>query len=166
MALLAALVFSHASIEYITSLVALENMTSLTMNPTWSSFSAIKGRKEKMKLFKYPKIGIRAMKTEKPLEELYNVRVERKVSRERIEELGVSGWSIWKTGKCRLPWDWHVDQLVYIEEGEVRVVPEGSKRYMRFVAGDLVRYPKWFEADLFFNDFYQERYRFRAYGDD
>lgn len=182
MALLAALMFSHASIEYIyiymytyvsftciTSLVALENMTSLTMNPTWSSFSAIKSRKEKMKSFEYPKIrfqGIRAMKTEKPLEELYNVRVERKVSRERIEELGVSGWSIWKTGKCRLPWDWHVDQLVYIEEGEVRVVPEGSKRYMRFVAGDLVRYPKWFEADLFFNDFYQERYRFRAYGDD
>lgn len=75
-------------------------------------------------------------------------------------------WSMWKTGKCKLPWDWQVDQLVYIEEGEVRVVPEGSKQYMRFVAGDLVRYPKWFEADLWFNGPYQERYSFRAYGDD
>lgn len=110
--------------------------------------------------------GIRAMRIEKPLEELYNVRVERKVKPERLAELGVSRWSVWKTGKCKLPWDWQVDQLVYIEEGEVRVVPEGSKKFMQFVAGDLVRYPKWFEADLWFNGPYQERYIFRAYGDD
>jgi len=109
---------------------------------------------------------IRALRVEKPLEELYNVRVERKASPERLKELGVSRWSTWQTGKCRLPWDWHVDQLVYIEEGEVRVVPEGSQHYMSFKAGDLVRYPKWFEADLWFNGFYQERYSFRAYGDD
>ncbi|XP_010556986.1 PREDICTED: uncharacterized protein LOC104826139 [Tarenaya hassleriana] len=106
------------------------------------------------------------MQMEKPLEELYNVRVERKVTKRRLEELEVSKWSVWKTGKCRLPWDWQVDQLVYIEEGEVRVVPEGSKKYMRFLAGDLVHYPKWFEADLFFNAPYRERYSFRAYGDD
>ncbi|XP_028806095.1 uncharacterized protein LOC114760946 [Neltuma alba] len=106
------------------------------------------------------------LRVEKPLEELYKVRVERNVSAERLAELGVSRWSVWKTGKCRLPWDWQVDQLVYIEEGEVRVVPEGSKKFMQFKAGDLVRYPKWFEADLWFNGPYQERYSFRAYGDD
>ncbi|KAL1348093.1 hypothetical protein HN51_024075 [Arachis hypogaea] len=110
--------------------------------------------------------SIKAMRIEKSLEELYNVKVERKVSSERLAQLGVSKWSVWKTGKCKLPWDWQVDQLVYIEEGEVRVVPEGSKRFMQFVAGDLVRYPKWFEADLWFNGPYQERYSFRAYGDD
>ncbi|XP_030481699.2 uncharacterized protein LOC115698698 [Cannabis sativa] len=110
--------------------------------------------------------AIKAMRMEKPLEELYKVRVERKVSTERLAELGVSKWSMWKTGKAKLPWDWQVDQLVYIEEGEVRVVPEGSKQFMQFVAGDLVRYPKWFEADLYFNGPYQERYSFRAYGDD
>ncbi|KAI4341010.1 hypothetical protein MLD38_025788 [Melastoma candidum] len=113
-----------------------------------------------------PCLTVRSMCVEKPLEELYNLRVERKVSKERLEELGVSRWSVWKTGKCQLPWDWHVDQLVYIEEGEVRVVPSGSRRYMSFLAGDLVRYPKWFEADLFFNAPYRERYSFRAYGDD
>ncbi|KAK9113719.1 hypothetical protein Syun_020516 [Stephania yunnanensis] len=102
----------------------------------------------------------------KPLEELYNVKVERNVSPKRLEELGVSRWSTWKTGKCQFGWDWHVDQLVYIMEGEVRVVPEGSELFMRFVAGDLVRYPKWFEANLFFNAPYEERYSFRAYGDD
>ncbi|KAF5741418.1 hypothetical protein HS088_TW10G00415 [Tripterygium wilfordii] len=110
--------------------------------------------------------GIKAMQIEKPLEELYNVRVDRNVAAERLAILGVSKWSVWKTGKCKLPWDWQVDELVYIEEGEVRVVPEGSEKYMQFVAGDLVRYPKWFEADLWFNGTYQERYCFRAYGDD
>ncbi|CAA0837103.1 RmlC-like cupins superfamily protein [Striga hermonthica] len=112
------------------------------------------------------KWDVQAKRIEKPLEELYNVKVERKVSKDRLAELGVSKWSVWKTGKCKLPWDWHVDQLVYIEEGEVAVVPEGSEQYMKFNAGDLVRYPKWFEADLYFNGFYQERYSFRAYGDD
>lgn len=141
------------------------------MIPTWSSFTSRNSR-ERMtsgnchkrnchKRFQ----GITAMRIEKPLEELYNVQVERNISKERVAELGVSRWSVWKTGKCKLPWDWHVDQLVYIEEGEVRVVPEGSQRYMQFVAGDLVRYPKWFEADLWFNGFYRERYSFRAYGE-
>ncbi|MFS7922015.1 putative rmlC-like jelly roll protein [Helianthus anomalus] len=74
---------------------------------------------------------------QRPLEEIYNIRVEKNVSKQRLTELGVSKWSTWKTGKCNVPWDWHVDQLVYIEEGEVRVVPEGSERYMSFVAGDL-----------------------------
>ncbi|KAJ4822006.1 hypothetical protein Tsubulata_048415 [Turnera subulata] len=63
----------------------------------------------------------------------------------------------------KLAWDWQVDQLVYIEEGEVFVVPQGC---MQFEKGDLFRYPKWFEADLFFFGPYQERYSFRAYGDD
>ncbi|GAU39161.1 hypothetical protein TSUD_147830 [Trifolium subterraneum] len=109
---------------------------------------------------------VKAMRIEKSLEELYNVKVERKVSPKKLAQLGVSKWSVWKTGKSRFPWDWQVDQLVYIEEGEVRVVPEGSKHFMQFVAGDLIRYPKWFEADLWFNGLYQERYSFRAYGDD
>ncbi|ONK55558.1 uncharacterized protein A4U43_UnF1650 [Asparagus officinalis] len=105
----------------------------------------------------------------RPLEEIYNVRVERGVSKDRLKDLGVGRWSTWRTGKCQLPWDWHVDQLVYVVSGEVRVVPEGAKtgeNYMRFVAGDLVRYPKWFEADLFFDGPYEEKYRFLAYGDD
>ncbi|KAI6672778.1 hypothetical protein NL676_000684 [Syzygium grande] len=143
-------------------------MASFTMTPAFgSSFQRASTRdSEKCSHALRRGRGIRAMRIEKPLEELYNVRVERKVSKERLEELGVSRWSVWKTGKCRLPWDWQVDQLVYVEEGEVRVVPEGSQHYMQFLAGDLVRYPKWFEADLYFNGPYQERYSFRAYGDD
>ncbi|KAL6287318.1 hypothetical protein ACE6H2_011708 [Prunus campanulata] len=145
-------------------------MASVIMAPTFRSISVNRtgGDCSKWSSTNRQRRGmkLKAMRIEKPLEELYQVRVERKVSPERLAELGVSRWSMWKTGKCMLPWDWQVDQLVYIEEGEVRVVPEGSKQYMQFVAGDLVHYPKWLEADLFFNGPYQERYRFRAYGDD
>lgn len=146
------------------------NMANVIMAPSFSSISVNRSTRDpsKWSTTNGNRCGLtlKAMRVEKSLEELYEVRVERKVSPERVAELGVSRWSMWKTGKCKLPWDWQVDQLVYIEEGEVRVVPEGSKQYMRFVAGDLVRYPKWFEADLWFNGPYQERYSFRAYGDD
>ncbi|TQD79292.1 hypothetical protein C1H46_035129 [Malus baccata] len=145
-------------------------MASVIMAPTFSSLSVGRNGRDWSKRSganTQPRaMKVKAMRVEKPLEELYQVRVERKVSQERLAELGVSRWSMWKTGKCKLPWDWQVDQLVYIEEGEVRVVPEGSQQYMQFVAGDLVRYPKWLEADLWFNGPYQERYSFRAYGDD
>ncbi|XP_015881168.3 uncharacterized protein LOC107417119 [Ziziphus jujuba] len=143
-------------------------MAKVLVSSTFSSFSVNRSKSDhrNSRATNGVSYGIKALRIEKPLEELYNVRVERKASPERLAELGVSRWSIWKTGKGQLPWDWQVDQLVYIEEGEVRVVPEGSKRFMSFVAGDLVQYPKWFEADLFFNGPYQERYSFRAYGDD
>uniref|UniRef100_A0A0D9VLW9 (S)-ureidoglycine aminohydrolase cupin domain-containing protein n=1 Tax=Leersia perrieri TaxID=77586 RepID=A0A0D9VLW9_9ORYZ len=108
----------------------------------------------------------------RPLEEVYKVRVERgAAAAARAEALRVmETWSTWRTGgRCRVPWDWQVDQLVYIVSGEVRVLPAEAttgEEYMHFVAGDLVRYPKWFEADLYFDGPYEERYRFLAYGDD
>ncbi|KAL7002907.1 hypothetical protein U1Q18_004068 [Sarracenia purpurea var. burkii] len=82
-------------------------MASVFMAPTFGSFST-------QRCIKTPKKGrfIKALRIEKPLEELYNVRVERKVSPERLAELGVSRWSVWKTGNCKLPWDWHIDQLI------------------------------------------------------
>ncbi|CAN6288641.1 unnamed protein product [Urochloa humidicola] len=108
----------------------------------------------------------------RPLEDVYKVRVERgEAARARAEALRVmETWSSWRTGgRCRMPWDWQVDQLVYIVSGEVKVIPAGAVHgddYMHFVAGDLVRYPRWFEADLYFEGPYEERYRFLAYGDD
>jgi len=81
----------------------------------------------------------------RPLEDVYKVRVERgAAARARAEALRVmETWSSWRTGgRCRMPWDWQVDQLVYIVSGEVKVIPAGAVHgddYMHFVAGDLVR---------------------------
>lgn len=108
----------------------------------------------------------------RPLEEVYKVRVERGAAAQaRVEALRVmETWSSWRTGgRCCMPWDWQVDQLVYVVSGEVRVLPSGAssgEEYMHLVAGDLVRYPKWLEADLHFDGPYEERYRFLAYGDE
>ncbi|KQJ96226.1 uncharacterized protein LOC100824300 [Brachypodium distachyon] len=108
----------------------------------------------------------------RPIEDVYKVRVERGATAQaRVEALRVmETWSAWRTGgRCHMPWDWQVDQLVYVVSGEVRVLPTGAttgEEYMHFVAGDLVRYPKWLEADLHFDGPYEERYRFLAYGDD
>ncbi|KAG8072665.1 hypothetical protein GUJ93_ZPchr0006g45826 [Zizania palustris] len=108
----------------------------------------------------------------RPLEEVYKVRVERGAAAQaRVEALrAMETWSSWRTwGRCRMPWDWQVDQLVYIVSGEVRVLPAEAttgEEFMHFAAGDLVRDPKWFEADLHFDGPYEERYRFLAYGDD
>ncbi|KAL6641529.1 hypothetical protein ACP70R_019710 [Stipagrostis hirtigluma subsp. patula] len=108
----------------------------------------------------------------RPLEDVYKVRVLRgAAARARAEALrATETWSSWRTGgRCRMAWDWQVDQLVYIVSGEVKVLPAGAvtgDHYMHFVAGDLVRYPRWFEADLHFDGPYEERYKFLAYGDD
>lgn len=61
---------------------------------------------------------------------------------------------MWKTGKCKLPWDWDVDNLVFIEEG------------LSFICNMWLVYTKWFEADIWFSGFYQERYNFQAYGEE
>ncbi|KAJ1296061.1 hypothetical protein BS78_01G270200 [Paspalum vaginatum] len=85
----------------------------------------------------------------RPLEDVYKVRVERgEVARARAEALrAMETWSSWRTGgRCRMPWDWQVDQLVYIVSGEVKVIPAGAVHghdYMHFVAGDLVRLFGW-----------------------
>uniref|UniRef100_A0A0C9RQ77 TSA: Wollemia nobilis Ref_Wollemi_Transcript_3279_734 transcribed RNA sequence n=1 Tax=Wollemia nobilis TaxID=56998 RepID=A0A0C9RQ77_9CONI len=105
-------------------------------------------------------------KIRRPVEELYNIACERNVTDDRLNQLGVQRWSRWESGKCKLYWEWQVDQQVYIVKGSVRVVPKGSENEAWFYAGDLVRYPKWFEASLYFQGPYEERYRFLAYGDE
>jgi len=43
------------------------------------------------------------MKIKISLEELYNVKVERKVSPEKkLAQLEISRWAVLKTGKCRI----------------------------------------------------------------
>eukprot|EP00252_Welwitschia_mirabilis_P018753 TRINITY_DN4186_c0_g1_i1.p1 TRINITY_DN4186_c0_g1~~TRINITY_DN4186_c0_g1_i1.p1 ORF type:complete len:197 (+),score=6.51 TRINITY_DN4186_c0_g1_i1:62-592(+) len=105
-------------------------------------------------------------KIRKPLEERYSIRFERNITQEKLQELSVESWSRWESwGKCKLRWEWHVDQIVYILHGSVKVVPEGAEDEAWFYAGDLVRYPKWLQASLYFQGPYAEKYRFLAYGD-
>ncbi|KAH9332171.1 hypothetical protein KI387_044315, partial [Taxus chinensis] len=49
-------------------------------------------------------------RTQRPVEERYNIGCERSVSEKRLEELRVERWSKWESAKCKLYWEWHVDQ--------------------------------------------------------
>lgn len=103
----------------------------------------------------------------KPVEEKYRIQVERGISEERKKELGVEFWSSWSSpGPCAYQWEWRADEQVFITRGTLRVTPFGSSDSAVFSAGDLVRFPKWMLAELEIAGSFEQRYRFRAYGDD
>lgn len=102
----------------------------------------------------------------RPVEERYRIFTERHITPERAQELGISRWRRWETGKTHYSWQWQVDEQVYIAKGSLQVTPLNCKDSAWFYAGDLVRFPKWFRGTLQFEGDYEERYRFCAYGDD
>ncbi|CAK9206742.1 unnamed protein product [Sphagnum jensenii] len=102
----------------------------------------------------------------RPVEERFKIHCEKNISKERMEELGINKWSKWESDKCVFPWEWKVDEEVFIVKGSVQVTPEDCKDSTWFYAGDYVRYPKWFSAQLCFDGPFEQRYRFRAYGED
>ncbi|CAM6090831.1 unnamed protein product [Calypogeia fissa] len=102
----------------------------------------------------------------KPIVERFNIDHEKNVSEERLKELGVSRWSKWDCGPgVTTFWKWKVDELLYISKGSVEVVPDGCFDAAYFYAGDLVRFPKWFEATWTFDENFEMYYKFFAYGD-
>lgn len=100
------------------------------------------------------------------MEERFRIQVERNVDEARLKELGVHRWSKWEADVCAYEHDWKVDEQVYIVKGSVQVIPEDCEDCAYFYAGDLVRFPKWLSAILSFDEEYEQRYRFLAYGDD
>lgn len=102
----------------------------------------------------------------RPVEERFQLQVERNVDEARLQELNVKRWCKWESDVCAYDHEWQVDEQVYIVKGCVRVTPEDCEDCTYFYAGDLVRFPKWFSATLNFEGEYEQRYRFLAYGDD
>lgn len=108
-----------------------------------------------------------ALTKKKPVEDIYKIIVERKVSDERLKELGMEKWLRWRSGgSCSDFVDYLVDEELYILKGEMHVKPFESDRAAIFKAGDLVRFPKWMVASVDYIGEYEHKYRFLAYGDD
>ncbi|KAL2613955.1 hypothetical protein R1flu_025647 [Riccia fluitans] len=102
----------------------------------------------------------------RPVEERYGIQHEKNVTAERLKELGVERWSTWECGpNVTYRHEWQVDELVYISKGSVMVTPADCDDDAYFYQGDIVRFPKWLVADLTFDEDYEQRYRFLAYGD-
>lgn len=99
------------------------------------------------------------------VEQLYRIFVEKNISKERAEELGVQRWRRWESGKSCHDWLWQVDEQVYITKGCLQVQPLDCPDVTWFYAGDVVRFPKWLAATLTIEKEYEHRYRFLAFGE-
>jgi len=68
------------------------------------------------------------------------IKVE-KATPERLEELGVEGWSPWQCGVETFDWEYADDETAYVKAGRVQVVT-GHGQQVEFGAGDIVFFPK------------------------
>jgi len=70
-----------------------------------------------------------------------SITVEKKVTDEKLAELGVKSWPIWKKGISEFPWSYDTKETCYIIEGDVVVTPENGSP-VHFGEGDLVVFPE------------------------
>lgn len=68
------------------------------------------------------------------------IKVEKKISEEKIKELGVKTWPIWECGISTFDWHYDEKEACYFLEGEVTVETEEGN--IQFGAGDYVVFPK------------------------
>jgi uncharacterized protein len=72
--------------------------------------------------------------------EIMEITVEHQPSPEKLNELGVSNWSIWTKEASEFPWTYDDRETCYLLEGEVIVTPKGGQP-VQFGKGDLVTFP-------------------------
>lgn len=71
--------------------------------------------------------------------------VEKQVSTERLQTMGVSKWSTWKKEVSVFPWVFPEQEIAYILDGECVITPEGGAPVV-FGKGDLVTFPAGLKA--------------------
>ena len=69
------------------------------------------------------------------------IEIEREPSKDRLDALGVRGWSIWTKEVSTFPWSYDTSETCYFLEGDVVVTPEGGNA-VRVGKGDLVTFPE------------------------
>ncbi len=69
------------------------------------------------------------------------IRLERAVTEERLAELGVRDWPVWRKEVSVFPWHYDAAETCYVLEGEVIVTPDGGEP-VRLGQGDLAVFPR------------------------
>ena len=86
------------------------------------------------------------------------IQIEKNPSQERLDELGVSSWSIWEKEPSTFPWQYSDSEHCYILEGEATVkTPEEE---VTFGKGDLVLFPAGLSCTWTINKAIRKHYRF------
>lgn len=68
------------------------------------------------------------------------IKIEKNVTEERLEEMGVRSWPIWTKEVSEFPWSYDEEETCYFLEGKVVVTPVGGEP-VEIGAGDLVTFP-------------------------
>ena len=68
------------------------------------------------------------------------IQIERQPSQERLNQLGVSKWSIWTKEVSEFSWIYDEAETCYFLEGDVIVTPDGGQP-VEVGKGDLVTFP-------------------------
>jgi uncharacterized cupin superfamily protein len=73
-----------------------------------------------------------------------DIQLEHQPKPERLQELGVSHWSIWTKEVSEFPWTYDDQETCYFLEGEVTVTPTNGStngQPVQMGKGDLVTFP-------------------------
>jgi uncharacterized cupin superfamily protein len=68
-----------------------------------------------------------------------NIKVE-KPDAAKLDALGVFSWPTWYKEASTFPWSYNTQEIAYILEGEVSVIPKNGGNAVTFGAGDLVTF--------------------------
>jgi len=68
------------------------------------------------------------------------INIEHQPSAERLQELGVSQWSIWTKEVSTFPWTYDSQETCYFLSGDVIVTPDDGQP-VQMGKGDLVTFP-------------------------
>ncbi|MBW4453954.1 MAG: cupin domain-containing protein [Nostoc indistinguendum CM1-VF10] len=68
------------------------------------------------------------------------IKIEHQPQQERLNELGVFKWEIWKKEVSKFPWSYDYQETCYFLEGDVLVTPDGGQP-VQMGKGDLVTFP-------------------------
>ena len=68
------------------------------------------------------------------------IKVE-KLSRDRLEKMGIFSWPVWEKEISRFDWHYDDTEMCYILEGDVSVETKEGKK-INFKAGDFVTFPR------------------------
>lgn len=87
------------------------------------------------------------------------IKVERQPAEQRLEELGVRGWSIWTKEVSTFPWSYDDSETCYFLEGEAVITPDGGKP-VHIARGDLVTFPAGMRCTWDVRSAVRKHYRF------
>lgn len=87
------------------------------------------------------------------------IMIENNPSQEKLQEMDVFSWPIWKKEVSRFNWFYDEKETCYLLEGRVIVEPEEGDP-VEFGAGDLVIFPKGLKCTWDIKENVKKHYNF------